>query len=155
MAVLSRMIVAPATPDAVRKVLISVERIPDYTQVASVRDASAKELAAGATWKNRGATLKLPSWDSSRVTEVTADRIAWHTRSMVLGIIPVGADWSYTIKPAQGGTEVTNTFERVSMFGLPVGALIKAPFLPMLYLARGAMMAGEKKLAQTLAAAGS
>jgi hypothetical protein len=70
---------------------------------------------------------------------------------MVLGVIPVGADWSYALRAVQGGTEVTHTFERVTMFGLPVGPMIKAPFLPMLYLARGAMMAGEKKLAQVLA----
>jgi hypothetical protein len=39
------------------------------------------------------------------------------------------------------------------MFGLPVGPLIRAPFLPMSYLARGAMMAGEKKFISPFAGA--
>jgi len=149
MAVLTQQQVVSAPASEVRNLLMDPSRIPDFTQVRSVA-ASAPRLAVGVTWRNRGATLKLPSWDSSKVTEVSEDLIRWHTRSMVLGVIPVGADWSYTLAPADGGTRVTNAFERVTMFGLPVGPLIKAPFLPMLYLARGAMLAGRKRLAAVL-----
>ena len=150
MPVLVRRQTTRAALDTVTRVLTDVARIPERTEVPAIREASGSQVVTGATWKNRGATLKLPSWDSSRVTEVTPQRIAWHTRSMVLGLILVGADWSYTLKPVDAGTEITHTFERVTMFGLPVGLLIKAPFLPMVYLARGAMMAGEKKLDRVL-----
>jgi len=153
MAVLIRQQTVPAPPDKVHQVLTDLERLPNRTQVSSVQPLSGSQMVTGTSWKNRGATLKLPSWDTSRAVDVTPQRIAWHTNSMVLRMIPVGADWSYTLRPAQGGTEITHTFERVTMFGLPIGPLVKAPFLPMLYLARGAMMAGEKKLAQVLGAA--
>ena len=153
MAVLVRKQTVSAPPDQVHKLLTDLNRLPDRTNVSSVRPGSGSRMESGSTWKNRGATLKLPSWDSSRAGEVTPDRIAWRTRSMVLGVIPVGADWSYALRSVQGGTEITHTFERVTMFALPVGLLIKAPFLPMVYLARGAMMAGEKKLAKALGSA--
>ena len=145
MPVLTRRITVSAPLASVRQTLTTVDRIPEYTEIGGVRSASDAQMVAGTTWKNRGATLKLPSWDSSTVREVSDNRIAWHTRSMVLGLIPVGADWSYSLEPSGSGTAITDTFESVTMFGLPIGPLIKAPFLPMLYLARGAMMAGEKK----------
>ncbi len=150
MPVLMRRQTVTASLDQVRQLLTDLNRLPDRTQVSSVTMVSGSRLEAGATWKNRGATLKLPSWDTSKATEVTPTKIAWRTRSMVLGVIPVGANWSYALRSVDGGTEITHTFERVTMFALPVGPLIKAPFLPMVYLARGAMMAGEKKLAQAL-----
>ncbi len=153
MAVLTRQQTIAASPDRVHQVLTDLGQLPNRTQVSSVKPVSGSRIETGTTWKNRGATLKLPSWDSSRATEVTPNRIAWRTRSMVLGVIPVGANWSYDLRAVEGGTQVTHTFERVTMFALPVGPLIKAPFLPMVYLARGAMMAGEKKLAQVLGAA--
>ena len=40
--------------------------------------------------------------------------------------------------------------ERVFMMGVPIGLLVKLPFLPFLYLARGTMMASERKLVRTL-----
>lgn len=153
MPVLTRQQTIAASPDRVHQVLTDLGQLPNRTQVSSVKPVSGSRMETGTTWKNRGATLKLPSWDTSRAFEVTPNRIVWHTSSMVLRMIPVGADWSYTLRPAQGGTEITHTFERVTMFGLPIGPLVKAPFLPMLYLARGAMMAGEKKLAKVLGSA--
>ena len=39
------------------------------------------------------------------------------------------------------GTRVINTLESAFMLGVPIGALVKLPFLPFLYLARGTMMA--------------
>ena len=155
MPVLTRQFSVPKPIEAAYQFLATVQRIPEYTQVPGINGGSPAPLAAGARWKNRGATLKMPSWDTTTVKEVTRGRIAWHTRSMVLGIIPVGADWSYTLEtPAGGGptTTITNTFEAVTMFGLPVGAMIKAPFLPMVYLARGTMMASEAKLRKALGA---
>ncbi|MBI4199481.1 MAG: SRPBCC family protein [Chloroflexi bacterium] len=152
MPVLTRQVTVPAPVEAVSQLLTNAQRLPEYTQVSGAKEGPPGPVVAGARWKNRGATLKLPSWDSTTVQEVTNQRIAWHTRSMVLGFIPVGADWSYTLEKATGGTTITNTFERVTMFGLPVGALIKAPFLPMVYLARGSMMASEKRLKKTLGA---
>jgi hypothetical protein len=151
MPVLIRRQTVTASLEQVRQLLTDLNRLPDRTQVSSVKIVSGPpRLEVGTAWKNRGATLKLPSWDTSRATEVSPARIAWHTQSMVLGMIPVGADWSYALRSVQGGSEITHTFEHVTMFGLPVGPLIKAPFLPMVYLARGAMMAGEKKLARAL-----
>jgi hypothetical protein len=146
MAVLKHVVSVTAPMDKVHQLLTSVGRIPDYTQVRKTGGPSAAQLAVGATWKNRGTTLKMPSWDSTTVKEASPRRIAWHTRSMVLGMIPVGADWSYTLEQTGAVSTVTNTFERVTMFGLPVGPLIKSPVLPMVYLARGSMMASGKKL---------
>jgi len=113
MPVLVRRQTTRAALDTVSRLLIDVARIPERTEVPAIREASGSQLTPGTTWKNRGATLKLPSWDSSRVTEVTPQRIAWHTRSLVLGLIPVGADWSSTLKPVDAGTQITHTFERV------------------------------------------
>ena len=63
---------------------------------------------------------------------------------MVLGMIPVGADRSYDLRSAQGGIEITQTFEHVTMLGLPIGPLVKARLLPMLYLAPPAMTGGQE-----------
>ncbi len=145
MPVLTRTIVVRAPLSSVRELLTEVQRIPDYTEVDRVRSDD-RQMVVGTRWRNQGKTLKLPSWDWSTAREVSDSRIAWHTRSMVLAFIPVGADWSYTLEASDPGTRVTCSFEKVTMLGLPIGLLIKAPFLPMLYLARGAMMAGEKKL---------
>ncbi len=150
MPVLARRFTVSAPLEKVHLLLTSAQKLPEYTQVSGSKDAPSAPISAGASWKNRGATLKMPSRDSTTVKEATQERIAWHTRSMVMRLIPVGADWSYTLERTAQGTTITNTFERVTMFGLPVGPLIKAPFLPMLYLARGSMMASEKKLKGTL-----
>jgi hypothetical protein len=150
MPVITRRISVRAPAEKVNDLLTSVQRLPEYTQISGTGDGAPSRVAVGAKWKNRGATLKLPSWDSTTVKEVTAQHIAWHTRSMVLGVIPVGADWSYSLKSTAEGTTITHTFEKVTMFGIPSGLLIKAPFLPMVYLARGSMMAGEKKMQKTL-----
>jgi hypothetical protein len=145
MAVLTRTIIVRAPLSSVHELLTEIPRIPDYTQVGRVK-SNDRQMVAGTRWSNEGATLKIPSHDSSIAREVSDTRIAWHTRSMVLRIIPVGADWSYALEASGQGTRITSTFEKATMFGLPIGPLIRAPFLPMLYLARGAMMAGEKKL---------
>lgn len=150
MPVLTRKVAVSVPVERVYQLLTSVQRLPEYTQVSGATGASPAQITGGARWKNRGATLKMPSWDSTTVKEVTNQRIAWHTRSMVLGLIPVGADWSYALEKTAGGATITNTFERVTMFGLPVGPLIKTPVLPMVYLARGSMMASEKKLKKAL-----
>jgi hypothetical protein len=151
MAVLTRRITVAAPLEKVHQLLTSPQRLPEYTEVSGTRGTVPVQFTAGARWKNRGATLKLPAWDSTTVLAVTNERIAWHTRSMALGVIPVGANWSYSLEKTAQGTTITNTFERVTMFGLTVGLLIRAPFLPMVYLARGSMMASEKKLKETLA----
>jgi uncharacterized membrane protein len=150
MAVMTRQYTVDASVEQVRDLVTDLSRISQFTEVSKVSSDSAPRMTPGARWKNRGATLKLPSWDSSTATEVTDNRIRWHTRSMVLGVIPVGADWSTTIHDDHGRAEVTNTFEKATMFGIPIGALVKAPFLPMRYLAQGAIMAGEKRLTDTL-----
>ncbi len=150
MPVLTRKVTVPASVEKVHQLLTSGQRLQDYTEVPGGPTGLVGQIVAGAHWKNRGATLKLPSWDTTTVKEITNERISWHTRSMVLGVIPVGADWSYRLEKAAEGTTITNAFERVSMFGLPVGLLIKAPILPMVYLARGSMMDSEKRLKKTL-----
>ena len=150
MPVLTYEVSVSAPVEKVHQLLASAGRVPDYSQVRKTSGGASTQITPGTTWKNRGATLKLPSWDSTTVKEVSPRRIAWHTRSMVLGMIPVGADWSYTLAQTGAGTTVTNTFERVTMFGLPVGALIKSPVLPMVYLARGTMMASGTKLKKAL-----
>ena len=97
-------------------------------------------------------TMAMPTLDINTVTEVTDARIALTTRSMVLGFIPSEIRWSYALEAADGGTRVTHNMERVNMVGVPFGGVVKLPFLPLLYMARGAMMGGMKKLAQTLGA---
>ena len=149
MPVLTRKVIVSASLEKVNEMLTSLERLPEHTQVSGAKGGPAR-ITVGARWKNRGATLKMPAWDSTTVTELTNQRVAWHTRSIVLGIIPVGAHWSYTLEKTTGGTAITNTFERVTMFGLPAGPLIKAPFLPMVYLARWSMMASEKRMIKAL-----
>ena len=150
--VLVRRFTVSAPVETVRELLTDLTRLPEISEVGRVKNATAARIEAGVRWRNRGATLKLPSWDASIATEVTPNHIAWHTRSLVLGLIPVGADWSQSLESRPAGTLVTATFERVTMFGIPVAPLIKTPFLPMLYCARGAMMAGEKKLIRVLSA---
>jgi len=150
MTVLSRKYTVDAPLEKVHDLITDLSRVSEFTQISAVSPDSAARMTPGAQWKNRGATLKLPSRDRSTAGEIDGNHVRWHTQSMVLGVIPVGADWSYTMQDEKGCTNVTNTFERVTMFGIPVGALIKAPFLPMRYLALGAMMAGEKRMTATL-----
>ena len=94
--------------------------------------------------------MRMPTSDITTVTEVSETRIAWTTRSMLLGFIPSVMYWSYTLEGTDDVTRVINTLERVFMVGIPIGLLVKLPFLPFLYLAGGTMMDSEKKLVKTL-----
>jgi hypothetical protein len=92
----------------------------------------------------------MPTSDTTTVTEVSENRIGWTTRSKLLGFIPSQMYWSCNLEGNDDGNRVINTLERVFMMGVPIGFLVKLPFLPFLYLGRGTMMASEKKLVRTL-----
>ncbi|HEY7269448.1 MAG TPA: hypothetical protein VH951_06445, partial [Dehalococcoidia bacterium] len=61
MSVLETTYEVNATPDQVFDLITDLSRISESTQVRKVTPNSAARMAAGATWKNRGATLKLPA----------------------------------------------------------------------------------------------
>ena len=54
------------------------------------------------------------------------------------------------LEGSDSGTRVANILERVSMMGLPIGLLVKLPFLPFPYMVRSTMTASEKKLLHSL-----
>ena len=94
--------------------------------------------------------MGLPTSDTTTVTDLTETRIAWTTRSMLLGFVPTQMNWAYNLEGSDSGTRVANILERVSMMGLPIGLLVKLPFLPFPYMVRSTMTASEKKLLHSL-----
>ena len=136
--------------EKVRDLLTSLPRVSEITEVRAVIGEPPAKITVGATWKNPGVTMLMPTSDTTTVTDVSETRIAWTTRSLLLGFIPAQIYWSYSLQGNDHGTRVINTLERVFMMGVPIGLLVKLPFLPFLYLARGTMMASEKKLVRTL-----
>ena len=149
MTVLTREISVPVSMEKVRDLLASLPRLSEFTEVRAVTGEPPAKFTVGTTWKNAGVTMHMPTSDITTVTEVSETRIAWTTRSMLLGFIPSRMYWSYNLEGNDDSTRVINTLERVFMMGVPIGLLVKLPFLPFLYLARGTMMASEKKLVRT------
>ena len=150
MAVLTREVSVSVPMEKVRDLLTSLPRISEFTEVRGVTGDPLAKITVGTTWKNPGVTMLMPTSDITTVTDVSETRIAWTTRSMLLGFIPSQMYWSYNLEGNDDGTRVINTLERVFMMGIPIGFLVKLPFLPFLYLVRGTMMASEKKLLRTL-----
>ena len=150
MAVLTREVSVSVPMEKVRDLLTSLPRISEFTEVRGVTGDPLAKITVGTTWKNPGVTMLMPTSDITTVTDVSETRIAWTTRSMLLGFIPSQMYWSYNLEGNDDGTRVINTLERVFMMGVPIGFLVKLPFLPFLYLVRGTMMASEKKLLRTL-----
>ena len=150
MSVLSREFDASASIEHVRDLLTTLPKLSEYTEVRGITGDAPEEFAVGTTWKNSGVTMGMPTSDISTVIELSETLIAWTTWSKLLGLIPTQMYWSYTLESKDDGTRVINTLERVYMMGVPIGILVKLPFLPFLYLARGTMMASERKLVRTL-----
>ena len=150
MSVLTREISVPVSMEKVREVLTSLPRISEFTEVRGLIGEPPAKITIGTTWKNPGVTMLMPTSDTTTVTDLSETRIAWTTRSLLLGFIPSQIHWSYNLEETGEGTRVINTLERVSMMGVPIGRLVKLPFLPFLYLARGTMIASAKKLVLTL-----
>ena len=137
MSVLTREISVSASMEEVRDLLTSLPRVSEFTEVRGVTGETPPKITVGTTWKNPGVTMRMPASDTTTVTDVSEIRIAWTTRSMLFGFIPSQMYWSHNLEGNNGGTKVINTLERVSMMGVPIGLLVKLPFLPFLYLARG------------------
>jgi len=148
--VITREISVSVSIEKVRDLLTSLSRLSEFTEVHGVAGEPPAKITVGTTWKNRRLTMNMPTSDTTTVTEVSETRIAWTTRSMLLGFIPSQMYWSYNLEGNDDGTRVINTLERVFMMGVPFGLLVKLPFLPFLYLARGTMIASEKKLVSVL-----
>lgn len=134
----------------VHELLTSLPRLSEFTEVRGLSGKAPAKITVGTTWKNRGVTMHMPTSDATTVTEVSENRIGWTTRSKLFGFIPSQMHWSYILDSNAEGTRVINTLESASMLGVPIGALVKLPFLPFLYLARGTMMASGKKLVRSL-----
>ena len=150
MPVLTREFSVPVSIEKVRELLTSLSRLSEFTEIRTVAGEPPAKMTVGTTWKNRGTTMLMPTSDTTTVTDVSETRVAWTTRSMLLGLVPSRVYWSYNFEGDHDGTRVINTLERVFMMGVPIGSLVKLPFLPFLYLARGTMMASETKLVRTL-----
>ena len=136
MSVLIREISVPVSMEKVRDLLTSLPRISEFTEVRGVTGEPPAKITIGTTWKNPGVTMLMPTSDITTVTDLSDTRIAWVTRSLLLGLIPSQIYWSYNLEGNVEGTRVINTLERVFMMGVPIGLLVKLPFLPFLYLAR-------------------
>ena len=139
-----------APVEQVHDLLTDFSRLTSVTDVSKVRGESPEKITVGTTWKNRGTTMLMPAFDTTTVTEVTDHRIAWTTRSILLGIVPSRMHWSYHLEEDDRDTVVTNTLERVWMIGIPFGLVVRLPILPFLYLARGSMRSGGQKLVDTV-----
>jgi hypothetical protein len=150
MSVLTREISVPLSMKNVHDLLTSLPKLSEFTEVRGVTGEPPPKIIVGTTWKNRRVTMLMPTSDTTTVTDVSETRIAWTTRSMLLGFIPSQMYWSYNLEGNDDGTKVINNLERVFMMGVPFSLLVKLPFLPFLYLARGTMMASERKLVRTL-----
>ena len=149
MSVLSRDFSVSAPIEEVHDLLTSLPRLSEFTEVRGIAGESPAEFTVGTTWKNSGVTMGMPTSDVSTVTEASDARIAWTTRSKLFGLIPSQMFWSYNLESEDDGTRVINHLERVFMMGVPIGILVRFPFLPFLYLARGTMMASEESLVRT------
>ena len=150
MTVLTREISVPVSIERVRDLLASLPRLSEFTEVRAITGEPPATITVGTTWKNPGVTMHMPASDITTATDVSETRIVWTTRSMLLGFIPSKMCWSYSIEGNDDGTRVINTLESVFMMGVPIGFLVKLPFLPFLYMARGTMMASAMKLVRTL-----
>ena len=150
MSVLTREIYVSVSIEKVHDLLTSLPRLSEFTEVRGVTGGPPAKITVGATWGNPGVTMLMPASDITTVTDVSETQIAWTTQSKLLGFIPSQMYWSYNLEGNGDGTRVINTLERVLMMGVPIGLLVKLPFLPFLYLARGTMMTSEKKLVRTL-----
>ena len=150
MSVIIREFSVRVSMDKVHDLLTSLPRLSEFTEVRGVTGEPPAKITVGATWENPGVTMLMPTSDITTVTEVSDTRIAWTTRSLILGFIPSQMNWSYNIDDNGDGTRVINTLERVSMMGLPIGLMVKLPFLPFLHLVRSTMKASETKLVRTL-----
>lgn len=128
----------------VHDLLTSLPRLSEFTEVRGFSGEAPAKITVGATWKNPGVTMHMPTSDTTTVTEVSENRIVWTTRSKLFGFIPSQMHWSHVLDGDGEGTRVINTLESAFMLGVPIGALVKLPFLPFLYLARGTMMASGK-----------
>jgi hypothetical protein len=148
--VLTREISVSVSIEKVRELLTSLSRLSEFTEVRRVTGEPHAKMTVGTTWKNPGRTMNMPTSDITTVTEVSETRIAWTTRSMLLGFIPSQMYWSYDLEGDNDGTRVINTLERVYMMGVPFGLVVKLPFLPFLYLARGTMIASERNFVTVL-----
>jgi hypothetical protein len=134
----------------VRDLLTSLPRLSEITEVRDFSGEAPAKITVGTTWKNPGVTMHMPTSDTTTVTEVSENHVAWTTRSKLFGFIPSQMPWSYILDGNGDGTRVINTLESAFMLGVPIGTLVKLPFLPFLYLARGTMMASGEKLVRSL-----
>ena len=148
--VITREFSVSVSMEKVHDLLTSLPRLSEFTQVRGITGEPTAKITVGATWENPGVTMLMPTSDITTVTDVSETRIAWTTRSMILGFIPSQMNWSYNIDDNGDRTRIINTLERVSMMGLPIGLMVKLPFLPFLHLVLSTMKACETKLVQTL-----
>jgi uncharacterized membrane protein len=88
-------------PDRVWRVMIDVERWPEWTRsIDSVRLLDGQSLAVGARARIKQPRVPALTW---KVTELTPERgFVWQTRG--IGFDTVG---SHTIEPSGGGSRVT------------------------------------------------
>lgn len=131
--------------------LTSLPRLSELTKVRGFSGEAPAKITVGTPFgRTPGVTMRLPKSDSTTMTEVSEDRVAWTTRSQLLRFIPSQMHWSYILEDNGDGTRVIYTLESAFMLGVPIGALVKLQFLPFHFLARGTMMISGKQLVRSL-----
>ena len=97
MSVIMRQVSVSSPIEKVLDLLTDLARISEFTEVLGTAGAPSGKMAIGTTWKNRGVTMGLPTSDTTTVTDLTETRIAWTTRSMLLGFVPTQMNWAYNL----------------------------------------------------------